>query len=77
MQLASDVMEGDFILRMIGTQQIWLENYRSILEYTETQIVVIGKQVRIQMQGTNLRIEYYGSVEMKISGRIESIQILK
>lgn len=76
MQLASDVMEGDFILRMIGKQQVWLENYRSILEYTAEQIVVIGKQIRIQMQGTNLRIEYYGTVEMKISGNIESIQFV-
>lgn len=76
MQFASDVMEGDFILRMIGKQQIWLENYRSILEYTEEQIVVIGKQVRIQIQGTKLRIEYYGAVEMKISGNIETIRFV-
>jgi sporulation protein YqfC len=61
---------------MIGKGQLWLENYQSIVEYNSNCIIVVGKKVRIQVQGTNLQIEYYGTIDMKITGVITEIAFL-
>ena len=76
MPIVSDVTEGDFILRMIGKEKLWLENYSSITEYTDTDIIVVSRHNQIHICGVRLRIEYYGMVEMKVTGCIEKIQIL-
>lgn len=77
MQIARDVTEGSFLLRMIGREQVWLENYKSLLTYTDRQIIVSAKNLKIEITGCNMRIDYYGTVEMKIEGLIEDIRFVE
>lgn len=76
MQVTSDVTEGALILRVHGTKEAWLENFQSLQEYTDENIRVIGKQVGVHVHGCNMRIEYYGSADMKIVGQIQKIEYL-
>lgn len=74
MQITRDVTEGTALLRVQGTKEAWLENYQSLLEYTDERIDVRGKDMEIVLTGMGMQIEYYGTAEMKITGSIRNIE---
>lgn len=76
MQITSDVTEGATIVRVHGTKEAWLENYQSLLEYTDESIRVAGKHIEVCVEGTGMRIEYYGPIDMKIVGTIQKIEFV-
>ena len=73
LKLPKDMMMGAFMLSMTGNREAFIENYRGILEYTDTCILLQTKTGQVRFEGTNLVIEYYTNEDMKISGRIASV----
>ena len=76
LKLPGDVMLGAFVVTMTGNREVWIENYRRILEYTETRILLQGKTCQICFEGKKLSIDYYTNEDMKISGYIHSVTYL-
>lgn len=76
LKLPGDVMMGACIVTMTGNREAWIENYRGILEYTDTVILLQGKTCQICLQGVGLSIDYYTNEDMKISGCIKSVSYL-
>ena len=76
LKLPKDTVFGVPILTVTGTYEIWMENYKGILEYTQTQILLQAKTCQICIEGKNLSIDYYTNEDMKISGNICSIRYL-
>ena len=74
MNIPKDVILGVPIIRMIGNEEFYLENYRGILEYTDTMIRVQTKSGQIHLSGKSLEITYYTNDEMKVIGRIKSLE---
>ena len=72
--MPKDVVLGVSVLTMTGQEELYIENYRGILEYTETFIRVQTKIGNLQVVGQNLRIAYYMNDEMKINGLIKEIK---
>ncbi len=64
---------GDSIVTITGNKEAWIENYRGIIEYTETLILLQGKNCQICFEGTGLSINYYTNEDMKIGGNIKSV----
>ena len=50
-----------------------MENYRGIIEYSKNQIRIQTKCGRICMTGDDLEIVYYTNTDMKIIGKLETI----
>lgn len=75
--IPKDVVLGTSILTVLGTNEICIENYRGIIEYTDILIRVQTKEKQIKIQGKQLQIEYYTNEEMKIKGYIHSIEYSK
>lgn len=73
MQISRDVTEEAMVLRVIGSHEAWIENYRTLAEYTDERIRLIGKDAGICLEGYGMRIIYYGSIDMKIQGNIQKI----
>ena len=73
LKLPGDVLMGDSIVTLTGNREAWIENYRGIIEYTETLIMLQGKNCRICFEGTGLSINYYTNEDMKIGGYIKSV----
>jgi len=73
LKLPKDIMMGRFMLSMTGNREAFIENYKGILEYTDTVILLQTKQGQVRFEGTNLVIEYYTNEDMKISGHIASV----
>ncbi len=76
LKLPKDMMLGAAILTLTGNQELWVENYRGIMEYTEQSILLQTKNGRICIQGCGLRIAYYTNEDMKIIGTIQCVRYL-
>lgn len=77
LNLPKDLMLGASIVTVIGTQEVCVENYKGIIEYTKESIIIQGKTCQICFCGKCLSIDYYTNEDMKISGCIEWIRYAK
>lgn len=73
LRLPQDAVCGDTLLTFIGKSRLKIENYRSILVYSDTLIRIQGKNYRVAICGKRLWIRYYDKDEMEIGGRIETV----
>lgn len=76
LKLPKDSLLGASIVTITGNQDVFVENYRGIIEYTDCQILLQGKNGKIQICGKRLRIIYYTNEDMKINGWIESVKYM-
>lgn len=73
-ELPKDVVLGLPILTMLGRTELSVENYRGILEYTDTLVRIQTKIGQIRVLGKNIQVVYYTNDEMKIHGSIDTIE---
>lgn len=73
LELPRDLFFGSVILTVTGQEEIIVENYKGILEYTRESIQLQTKTCRLFLSGKNLKIVYYTNDEMKITGFLEQI----
>lgn len=71
--LPKDACQGETILTFIGRNTVRIENYRSILIFSDTVIKIQAKRYRLCLSGKRLTIRYYDRDEMEIVGQIEII----
>ena len=76
LHLPKDILFGASIMHITGQYEIYIENYKSIIEYNDKIIKVLAKTTKIYITGTNLHIEYFNNDDMKISGRIKNIELI-
>ena len=73
LNIPQDISDGLPIVTVTGKNEIYVENYKGIIEYGKCCIKIQTKVCRITFSGNNLEIVYYTNVDMKITGEIESI----
>ncbi len=76
LSLPKDVLLRTSVIHMIGPYEMYVENYKNIIEYTDTYIRIQAKTNKILISGKNLHIDYFCNDDMKISGRIKSIEYI-
>ncbi len=76
LKLPKDSLLGASIITVTGNSDAFVENYKGILEYTSSMILLQGKACKIEICGKRLNIVYYTNEDMKISGWIESVRYL-
>lgn len=72
--IPKDVILGVPLIRIIGSEEFYIENYRGILEYTDSLIRIQTKIAQIHLIGKKLEIIYYTNDEMKVIGHIEKLE---
>jgi sporulation protein YqfC len=73
LHLPADILAGAPIITATGRNEICLENYKGIIEYTGTVVKVQTKACRICIEGKELNILYFYDDEMCITGFIQAI----
>lgn len=73
LKLPSDLIMGDVNIRLSGRYQIFIENYRYIIEYSEGVVKIQCKNGRIKILGNRLCIEYFSKDEMLIKGVVNQL----
>lgn len=76
LSLPKDITENAFVLTAVGNKELYIENYKGILDYTDTFIRIQGKNVSILVEGKHLCITYYTDEDMMIKGDIHKLQYL-
>lgn len=73
LELPKDIVYGAVIITATGRNQVLVENYKGIIEYTREKIRLQTKNCQVIIEGKRLIIEYYTNEEMKITGLIQGI----
>ena len=73
LNLPEDVFLGEMLLYVTGSSSAVVENYRSILFFSDTMLKLKGKHARLTVCGKQLSIEYYDKEQLKITGWIQSV----
>ncbi len=74
LNLPKDLMLGAVIITITGKHEAYVENYMSLIEYTEELIRIQTKTCKLEIRGLQLDISYYTNDEMKITGEIQEVK---
>ena len=74
LELPKDLCLGAFNIKLIGQYEVYVENYRSIIEYNSSDIKLQGKHNRLSINGRNLRIICFTKDDMRIKGFIQEVK---
>lgn len=72
--LPKEVFMGASVMHITGKYELYIENFKSIIEYNEEIIKVQAITCKIFIYGKRLHIEYFNNNDMKITGRINNIE---
>ncbi len=76
LKLPKDLAKGEALIGLTGREEVFIENYKGILECTSEVITVATGRCRVQITGKHLKVSYYTNDEMKIKGFIQQILFL-
>lgn len=71
--LSREILLDAVMISAIGDRELMLENYKSILSYSETCIQIKAKPYPLTVTGTGLEIKNISRDFLYLSGRIHSI----
>ncbi len=74
LNLPKDLTLGAVILTITGKYEAYVENYMSLIEYTENQIRIQTRTCKLEIHGKQLEIVYYTNEEMKITGELLEVK---
>lgn len=75
--LPKDMVVNATLFHMVGDSELFVENFRGIISYTCHNILIKGNHVKYCVSGECLMIEHYSNEDMKISGRIREVKVIR
>lgn len=72
-----DILADSILISVYGKQCVRLENYKGILDYSDTQIKIWSKDGKVVITGKKIHISYCSDVELCIMGEISRIQYME
>ena len=73
LEMPREVVSTDVKMTILGFNEIIIENYKNILEYEELFIKINIFEGTINIHGFNLRLEQMTDDNIKVVGKIDSI----
>ena len=75
-KLPTEAILKETLLTMVGCSELWVENYKALMEYSEGAILIQTGKHMIRIEGERLLISHYMEEHMMICGNIRSITYL-
>ena len=76
LKLPKDLAKGEALIGLTGREEVYIENYKGILECTSEVVTIATGTCRIRIVGKNLKVNYYTNDEMKVEGFLQQIIFL-
>lgn len=73
MNIPTDLLYGEVLIRISGNHEMIVENYKGIHLYTSDEIVISCKKFMLRIYGSDLHISYFSNCDMKVIGTIDTI----
>lgn len=75
--LPADAIAGLPHLELIGGRQLYLENHRGILSYSDAVIDINTGTLAVRVRGEGLELLAMTTEELRIGGRIDGVDFLR
>lgn len=75
LNLPKDIFMGASIMHITGKYEVYIENFKKLIEYNDEMIKIQAVTCTICIYGKKLQIEYFNNDDMKIVGRISKIEL--
>ena len=75
LEMPREVVSTDVKITILGFDEILIENYKNILEYQDIFIRINTFDGIININGFNLKLEQMTNEDIKIIGKIDSIEL--
>lgn len=72
--LPADLVAGLIHLEVLGNQQLYMENHRGIISYSDQEIAVSGGGVILRVQGEGLTLVSMTGNALRIQGDILRVE---
>ena len=73
LEMPREVVSSDAKITILGFNEIFIENYKNILEYEENFIKINLFEGTISIHGFHLNLEQMTEEDLKITGKMDSI----
>ena len=77
LEIPREVASSDIKITVNGFDEIFIENYKNILEYQDILIKINTFEGAITIYGFNLKLEQMTDEDIKIIGKIDNIEFEK
>lgn len=75
LEMPREVVSTDVKITILGFDEIFIENYKNILEYQDIFIRINTFQGTINISGFNLELDQMTNDDIKVTGKIDSIDL--
>ena len=75
--IPAELSSGLPLLSMTGQEELFIENFKGIVEYTDAVLLLQTKVCLLRIEGQHLFLTYYTKEELKVTGTITAIHFLK
>ena len=76
MELPKEIMLNLPLVTLVGQEEVTIENYRGILEYSEETVRVGTAAGILQLRGKKLCLKQLSADCMVVTGRVEKLDFL-
>lgn len=77
LELPREVVSTDVKVTVNGFDEVLIENYKNILEYQDVLVKVNTFEGAISVYGFNLKLEQMTDEDIKVNGKIDTIEFEK
>lgn len=71
--LSKEILLDAVMVSSVGNRELIIENYKSILSYSETCIKIKAKPLPLTIIGNGMEIRYISKDLLSLTGRVQSI----
>ena len=71
--LPLEAIMKETLVTSVGQSELWIENYKALLEYKEEKILIQADKYMVCIEGEHLIISHYMEEHMMVCGKIRSI----
>ena len=75
--LPKDVVVNATLFHMVGASELVVENFKGIISYTCHEVLIKGNHIKYCVCGDCLTIDHYSNEDMKISGQIKEVKVIR
>lgn len=62
-------------MKLTSDKKLWIENYKGLIKYENTEIILRTKEGTACIQGKCLSIAYFSEEDMLITGKISCVGV--
>ena len=77
LELPKDILFGIPYLTFHGNLELIIENHRGLINYSETEIIVMAKDNSILVTGVDMVIDEYSKDSIIIRGHLDEVRFIK